>query len=192
MKPTIGIDIDDVVVDFTNPFLDFYYQRTGRRVHYDDIHTYKLEVDLARPRNEVIGIVREFYQTEEFDNLPFIDGAKEAVNNICETLGGVFLTSRPYEGREKTIPWAKLHFPYIGSGVLFSRDFQSDRKIPKSTVCLREGLTTIIEDNRHYSLGCANVGIRTILFNRPWNKGVQHHLIARVNNWREAIWAIGD
>ncbi len=101
----IGVDLDDVTVDFIRPLLRFHNQTAERMISYPDVFTYTLEEVWGGTRQEAIEIVRSFYMSEAFDQLPFIDGALEALHQLSRKYEIAFITARHNEAKEKTQKW---------------------------------------------------------------------------------------
>ena len=49
----------------------------------------------------------------------------------------------------------------------------------------------MLEDSGETTIDCANVGIKVILFDKPWNKKFKHENIIRVEGWDGASKELG-
>lgn len=102
------------------------------------------------------------------------------------------MTTRPIIFKEKTENWIKKHIDFPVK-IIHSGDFYLDNKArKKADICKEIGIKIMIEDVAKYALECAEVGILVILFDKPWNKGIKHKNIIRVNNWIEALKEINS
>jgi len=187
----IGMDIDDVIADFVNPIIDFYYKKTGIRLLYEDFFTYTFEKVWGGTSEEAIAIVKEFYHTPEFANLPLIDGAKEGLRLLNEEHNLVFVTSRHAKAREVTPGWIRERLPELqDKRIIYSGEYIEDSDVSKADICEREGLDVMVEDGGKCALDCSERGIRTILFDRRWNEGYSHP--HRVYDWFGVMRKIGS
>jgi uncharacterized HAD superfamily protein len=101
----------------------------------------------------------------------------------------VIITARPARWKEKTDAWVKKYLK-IPFKIFYSSDFHKESNKTKAQLCHELGVNVMIEDVEDCAIGCANLNIKVILFDRPWNKKVKHKNIIRVKNWKEAIQEI--
>jgi len=165
-------------------FLDFFNVKYYRECKYEDIVNYNLWDVFSVSKRDVLDLFDEFYKTEEFDRLPLVDGAKEGIETLCENNSVVFVTHRPSYISEKTQEYFSRHFP--------NKEYRIVHSHPKlkSEVCPELEVEVIIEDHAGCAYDCANIGLRAILFDRPWNQGHLYPGLIRVgeegNHWRGA------
>ncbi len=184
---TVGVDVDDVVTDFVNPLLEFVNKTRSTRFSYEQVYCYNLWEVWGCTRDESIEIVRDFYRSPQFDSLPIIPGTAEALKTIAQKHTLTFITSRFAEAIPKTPIWFDRYCSLPKPRIIYCGEYQSGRDVAKADICLQEGIDCIIEDNAKYALECAQKGIKTILFNRPWNQNIEHENIHRVKKWAEAL-----
>lgn len=183
----IAIDCDDVAVDFIKPFLRFYNAKTGNNFSYNEINTYNLWEIFGCTREESIEIVREYYRTPGFGNLPINEEAVKTLNSLDKIANQFILTSRYAEAVPKTRELFARTFPAMNLPIEFAGDFQ-EVPISKAEVCRRRKATHIIEDSAHYAIQCAKDGIIAFLIARPWNKDSEKHKnIIPINSISEVI-----
>jgi len=82
------------------------------------------------------------------------------------------------------------HFPGHGLDIKFM-NFENGNKKSKGEYCKEVGITLMIDDDNKNALSCAENGVNVILLNRPWNIGLEHEKIIRVNDWKEIEKIIG-
>lgn len=76
----IGIDVDDVTVEFMPRLLDFYNSRYGRNLRFEDIVSFRLwDVGIGKTKAEAIKIVYDFYGSEFYGEMDFVKGARGAL-----------------------------------------------------------------------------------------------------------------
>jgi len=179
----IGIDIDEVVAEFVDGFLEFYNQKAGTSLDREDIKSYSFHENLEISEEEVEGIVDEFCNSEKLVDLGIVEGSKQGVINLDKYHDVVFITSRSSDFEKGTEKFLKKNFPEHDFEIYFSKkDVKS-----KAEICSELGIDLILEDNPHYALDCAEKGTRVFLFNQPWNQDCEHENIIRVRNWTEVL-----
>lgn len=183
----LGIDIDDVIVEFVKNFLIFYGGKKGKEYVIDNMTTYNFWEFLEIPKQEAYDFVGYFYNTEEFENLNLIEGAKEAIILLSENHEILFITSRPIYLKEKTENFLNQHFPDITFDLIHSGDYYNQGQ-GKGDVCVSQKIDLHIDDHHGHTFDCAEKGVKTFLLEKPWNKNSEdHENILRVKNWGEIL-----
>ena len=183
----IGIDLDEVVVDFINPFIDYFNKRFGTTFEVEDMHSYNLwECGMGGNREEAIRFVREFYESDNFEKIPFWSGARETINYLRRNHKIYIITSRPEEFREKTDRFLAENFSGNGFSVLYSGDFHRQGRT-KAEICRDYGIDVHLDDNLKYALECAREVRKVFLFDKPWNQQPVNGNIVRVKTWEEVL-----
>jgi uncharacterized HAD superfamily protein len=183
----IGIDIDEVIVEFLEGYIQHYNSKNSSSFALKDFHSYQFWEVLPISKEEAIRIAEEFFESELFDNISFVKNAKENLKGLIKKNNIFFITARPTSWRNKTQKFFENHLPNEKYELIFSSDFHSGSGSKKSDVCLSFEIPIIIEDNKHYALDCAEKGIKVLLLDKPWNKGITHKNIIRVFSWGEII-----
>lgn len=181
----IGIDLDDVIVEFVQPFLDIYEKEANKKKKVEDIFTYQLWIPLGLSKGETIDLAEKFYKTDLFEKGDLIEGAKEFIEYLHVNHEVVFITSRPLHLKEKTSNLIKKHFPTQNFEIIHTGDFTGYGKT-KAQVCEEYKIEIIIEDNKNYVHECSEKGIMCFLVNKPWNQNSKESKrIVRVRNLNE-------
>lgn len=188
----IGIDLDEVLVNTFGPFLNYYNSKYNTNFQLEDIRSYYLEEVFGCSREQVIITMYQFQNTPVFTNLPPADKAALSINQLSRKNELYVLTSRPEISRSQTETWIAKHFPLLLQNLYFTSDFHPNNSKPKSGLCLDLRIELMLEDAPDYALECAESGIKTLLFKKPWNKKVRHKNITRVENWQEALKEISS
>jgi len=187
-KRKIGIDIDEVVVEFVNPYLKIYNQKYNRKKRFEDINNFDLWIPLGITKEDAFEITYKFYDSEDFDNIPFVNGAREGIKRLTKDNELFFITSRPLKIKEKTEQFFRKNFPELNYEIIFSGDIWGSQEKKKPVICKRLCIENIIEDNINYAFDCAKSGIITYLLNKPWNQnGNLPKNIIRVKSWNEIL-----
>lgn len=184
----IGIDIDEIIVEFAKGYLGLYNKKHSRNIKFEDLFTYSLWKPLGISKKEAFELAEEYYSSHLFDNLELVEGAEEGIKELNVDHKLVFITSRPDHIKEKTEVFFKKIFPNLNLEVVYSSNsYLETNGKTKSEICKNQGVDVLIEDDIDYALDCADNGIRLILLDKPWNKKEEHSNIIRVKNWNEIL-----
>ncbi len=170
----IGVDIDDVVVEFSRAYLDFYNRIHGTNFKFKDIHSPKFEESLKTTRERAVKRVNDFYETDIFDNLELVEGIRELISQLSENHDLIFITARALKTREKTRFFLEKQFPGIPLNVFHTGDCFGEHKT-KAEICGEQEVDFLIEDNHSFALSCAKKGVKVFLLEKPWNRNSEDH-----------------
>jgi len=186
-KQKIGIDIDEVVVEFMEKYLEFHNRKNNTSLIIEDLSNYHLwECGVHNSKEESINSVMEFQNSPFFDDITLIEGAKSGIEFLSKKYSIFFITSRPLELKEKTERFFYHNFPMNNYNFIFSGEIYGGKT--KSEICSEEGIKLMIEDNAEYAFSCAKLGIRTFLFDKPWNNNYERHdNLIKVKNWKQLL-----
>lgn len=90
----------------------------------------------------------------------------------------ILITARSIDDIEVTKEWLQSY------GIKYDKLIHDT---DKSSVCLKEGISVMLEDNFDNAVACAEAGIKTYLFHAPYNANFNHPKIIRIKNWTELI-----
>lgn len=186
----IGIDIDEVLCEFVKGYLNFLKSGGHADIKFDDVFTYNFEDVLDISQEENWKLINEYNCTDEFYCIDLIPGAKEGVDKLNNKFETFFITARPFHIKAKTEVFLKERFGVGKDRLFFSSDAHGGDLKTKDEYCREFGIDVIIEDNGVHSMNYAKNGLRVVLFDKPWNKGVEHKNIVRVNDWDECLEVI--
>lgn len=188
----IAVDIDEVLFEYVEAYLDFLKERVPHNKKYEDFVTYNFWELFNISREEAIKIADEFYDSPFFDKARVVDGSKESLEYLTKKGFEIyFLTSRPIRWKKKTTNFLKKNYPFKKKNLIFSGDFHKKNGETKAQICKKLGISLIVEDNLFYALDCASKGIYVLLFDRPWNKQkIKNNKIKRCFNWKEIVLEI--
>jgi len=181
----IGIDIDEVIAEFLESFLDFYNSKYNRDFKKEDFKDYKFEEILGGTSNETAKLIQEHGYDKE---IKLVEGALDAVKELSKKHELIILTARHPMFKDKTERFLDQHFGNIFSQILYTGEVFQKYGTTKSDLCKQLGIEIIIEDNKLFSKECAEKGISVFLMSRPWNRDcLEHKNILRVKNWNEVL-----
>ncbi len=186
-KMKIGIDVDEIVVEYIKT-LSIYLEKTrGKKVLYGDIFNCNLEGPFEMTQQEVGDLIKEHTSEEIVVNLDLVEGSKESINLLRKIHELFFITSRHTRNEKATLLFFEKHFPGNDFKILFSGDAWENGNKSKFEICADNEVGVFIEDNPDYALACAQNDIKVFLMDKPWNQNCEHENIVRVKNWKEIL-----
>jgi len=183
----IGIDIDGPIVDYMGGFCNFYNPKYGTNFSIEDFKTHDIWEIVGGTRVHAVKLVKEFYETDLFDNIGLIKGAEESIKKLYKDNHDLHvITARWKFFKDKTEAFFKKNFEDVPLPIFYTGFFGGGKK--KAKVCKKLGIELMIEDSKKYAFNCVEVGVRVLLFDKPWNQGDSLlNNITRVYNWNEIL-----
>jgi uncharacterized HAD superfamily protein len=184
----IGVDIDEVVAEYLDALHIYAEKHHNLKLSKEIYDTYNFSQIWNVSKERFIEIFEAWKQSSEFDAIQVTDGAQEALNALAKQHEITFITSRNDSYAHKTESWLKKHFEFP-IHLLHSKNARKidPAKKQKAELCKEHNIAILIEDQAVFSMECAQVGIKVLLIDKPWNKQVQHQHITRVKNWKEIV-----
>jgi uncharacterized protein len=183
----IGIDIDEVVVEFFREYLKDFNKKFNKNYEFEEWTHYNIWEFTDISKEESLGLADEFSKTKAFFETGLVEGAKQGISELEKENKIFFVTSRPIDIKERTIEFFKMHFPENNFEIHFSGEMWGGEKT-KAEICEELGIKIIIEDNAHYALDCAEKGIKAFLLDKTWNKDyIRHENLTKVKDWKELM-----
>jgi uncharacterized protein len=185
-KKKIGIDMDDILMEFADNLFKFYNEKFGTNLSFHDACRYELDEIWKLPRDEAIRIVLDYYDSDIHHNSLPVNGAVDFIKKIKPNAEIFIVTARPEKYREITMNWLLKHFPEMFNDVVFTGQYHGAVKpMKKSEVCKELGIEIFIDDALHNVRDVASAGIKTFLFDKPWNREETPENVKRVLSWEE-------
>ena len=181
----IGIDIDEVIVEFARGYFEFYNSKHGTLFKFEDAFTYDLWKVLGVSKEKSIQLADDYYKTESFRNIEIVKDSIEKIKELSGKHEIFIVTSRPVSIRKQTADFFKKVLDGIPLKIVYSGDFFGGQGKNKAELCTELGLSFFIEDNKKFALECAQRGVKVVLLDKPWNRDAIHENISRVNGWEE-------
>ena len=188
MIRVIGLDLDDVLMDFNAGLCVFHNARYGTSLVREDITSYHLEKIWGCSQEEAIRRVSEFYCSFEHYATQPVPGAVEIVKELQDKEKVVIITSRPESVSAQTYTWLKKHFPFLTGNVHFTAHFfHKETIVTKREVCQKLGVGVFVDDAHFHAEDVATIVEQVLLFDTPWNRSQKLVLpnIRRVHSWNE-------
>ena len=188
-RPTIAVDIDDVLTASAPAVVEYGNARWGTRLtvdDYDDHWGKMFNID-----NETLRVFAEDYLgSGAIGRLPHHEDAVRVLRRLHETYRLVITTSRQTFLRDETVMWVDEHFAGVFDEVRFAGFFDDAmayrHSATKAELAKEIGASYIIDDQLKHCLAAAEVGIPALLFgDYSWNREpkVLPPGIVRVASW---------
>lgn len=185
----IGVDLDDVLAEFSVEFIKFCNLKYGTLFAKKDFTNSEFHEMWGVTKEKLIERIREFDSNGYQNYIKPLPGAKEAITKLSQVHELHIITNRSIEFSENTEKWVNTHFPLAFSEIHFcSRGAVHLRS--KNAVCKSIGANIIFEDHPVNVKKCAEDGIHVYLFDQPWNKEefpLHPGAILRVGSWQDEI-----
>lgn len=178
---TIGVDFDEVLADTWSAVIGFHNERYQTSWQRKEIKTSRFWGVLGPPKEESYKKLEEFCRTKYFKNIkPVIDSQEGIDYLISRGYKLIIITTRPIHLSKETENWLKRYFPNKFTGTFYSSENT------KSSICLRERVKFLIEDDLENAKECQPSGIKVFLLDSPWNKTRKLSKgIIRLSSWAE-------
>lgn len=183
----IGFDLDDVLLNFSDPFREFLNKKYSTNVKREDLKTFYIEKFFGLSDDVVKNEVAAFLLHDDHKNTLPIDGSMPVIQKLSQKYILEIITAKPDYLTDDTYEWLAKYFNGMFSVVHFTNHFQdSHKKRKKSDVCKSEGVNIFIDDSLDNAIDVSSVSIPVLLFDTPWNQSdVLPKLVKRVFSWEE-------
>ena len=179
----IAFDMDDVLCDFVNAFLNFYNSEEGTAWKKSDIVNYNLSLMLDVSKNYIERMMSRFYESDYFANILPLKGSVDIVKEVSESNELFVISARPHYLMNKTESFIDKFFPFKFEEIVVTNGYNSnDPNTAKSNFCKKLDVSLIVDDMIENISDCCSKGIDALLFDSPWNKDFDHF---RVKSWNE-------
>jgi len=160
------VDMDGVLAEFDTLF-DSFIQKELPDVGKPLCNVFSFKDRYPKYRDKIGRLFTKFSKTGGFLKARPMPGF-EKVNLLNATI----LTKRPQSAAEDTYIWLKEH------GIKFNNIIITNNK----TKYINQ-TAVILEDHPVYIMPFALAGIKCFLFDKPFNRGINHENITRVSGW---------
>lgn len=183
----IAIDLDDVLANSLDSFIEFYNTNYNGNLKPEDFTAFTLNEIQGMPAEEEQKIMNEYDDSEYYDDINPMPEAKEAISELSKNNELMIVTSRPQKKETQTKKWIEKHIPEIKNINFIRQEYGGESKT-KGEVCKELGAEILIEDNLDYAKSCIDKSIKVLLFDYPWNQEENlNPLITRVKSWKEIL-----
>ena len=181
---TIGIDIDNTLVNTQESMYDFIYQDEKR----EELLLNIAQLTSGNTKNEIVKYFYSRYALKIFENAKLMTGAKEAIDYLINNNHKIlFITLRGNKDKlylgsiDITINYMKSHDITYSKIVFDSKD--------KADICKKENVDILLDDSLRVISSLCNTKTRGILFN---SKNKPSYGCEQVSSWKEFITLIKE
>jgi uncharacterized HAD superfamily protein len=214
----IGIDLDDVIAICAVPYLRKFAEEFGVQLPDEqDLGWHLLSrMEKGAPYDKMVpGLERVTPEQRDRFRMKLYDGTFFSELEVYQDCPAVleqlvaaghelyFITARAERRRMITETWLRekglldyakaVHLKPIGE---FRPDYPRGRYDAEGSASYKTRLAqelrldAFCEDDDLISRTLAEAGVRVLLFDHPWNRGVEHPLVTRVNGWSDVAEAL--
>ncbi len=196
-KPTIAVDIDDVLAANAQGFTDYSNKKWGTNLSPDDydehwavvwgVDAHEAEKRAKHIHDNGSEIVSNFNHNAE---------AKPVLVQLSKGYKLVIVTSRRKSIQKDTFDWLDKHFSGIFDEVHFAgiwddlnSDLKSRIKATKTDVLGQIGADYLIDDQPKHCFAAAEAGIEALVFgDYRWNRNIQlQSRMTKVKDWQAVL-----
>ena len=189
-KPTIAVDIDEVLFPHAPTLLDYHNSEHGTSFTIDQMTMYRLQ-QLTEDSEEVtFEKIKAYLDTHHYSQGKPVKGAIDAIKQLRMRFRLVLITARNPFYRGYTEKFIERHFAGLFDDLRYTHTLDDpDTRIPKSTLCRELEGVALIDDHLHNAIDCAEAGIQAILFgDYPWNQADElPEGVVRVKDWQGVL-----
>lgn len=177
----IGVDVDDVIADFSGAVLKHLKQKHGVELDFEEWTEYMIEDSpkFAHMREKILDSMEDIFAGDSALHFSVNPDAPGILKDISERHQVFFITARGRDfkfAKAHTLRWLESH-----SIPFHALHFEHDKHV----IAKNLKVDLFIEDSPKNSLLLAKEGIPVLLMDKPYNKGVKHELITRVKGWKD-------
>ncbi len=193
----IGIDFDDTIADAIAMIVKLHNRHYGTNYKREEVTEHHVENIWGGTTEEWHAKLDEFFSAKNVEHLDPMAGAIPAMDALKRAGHELYIiTARSDSDIEVTELWLKLHFPETFKGVHYGQARAEDpaRRRLKSAMCRELGIELLIDDHLNNARDCAEVGIRVLLIDQPWNQIREGSAelalpagVERVRGWEEVV-----
>lgn len=181
----IGFDIDNVLVDFITPYLEYHNKKYGTKFTKQDIKKYDLSEALGIEKNELEQNFIDFMFNGQGSNLAPSNNVINLIGRIAPVNDLYIITSRMDIFHKQTLEMIRKYFPGCFKGIKYS---DSSGNHTKGYIAKNLGLELFVEDSPDHAVDIAKQKINVLLFDSPWNKELENsQYIKRIKNYYEIL-----
>ena len=194
-KPTIAVDIDEVLFPFVREFALHHnekYQTELLPIHFT---SYRFEEIIEGiDQLEALKRVKEFTGVQHESIKPVKD-AEEGIKRLGKKFDIVLITARHPDYYDNTRQWLERHFPGAFKELVMI-GYEHDKTVTprtKAQVCREINAVALVDDSPQYIVQAVESGIEGILFgDYTWNQlDVLPSGVVRVEGWIELAEHLG-
>jgi 5'(3')-deoxyribonucleotidase len=169
-RPTIAIDIDDVLFPFAPGLAEFHNLKKGTTLTSEDFNDYDFTKVWGGTREETNTIIEDFFESD-YIHLSPVDGAKSALEQLNKDFNIVLVTARNEAFKLGTVKWLTARLPQLFNHVMFAGNHHDGRGYrQKGEICYELGASLLIDDHPMNIASAMRYGVGGIVFSdKEWS-----------------------
>ncbi|HEX7724224.1 MAG TPA: hypothetical protein VF438_00595 [Candidatus Paceibacterota bacterium] len=185
----IGVDLDDVLLDFFGTFCGYVNKTRGTNYTRDSQWNFSIEKSWGWNKEDAHQAILDFYHSDDHKSAAPVAGAVEALRTLSEQNVIHLVTSKPEFLKEETERWIDVYFPGMISSIHFMNHYHGNgKKRSKADTCKELGVQIFVDDSAEQARNVSGVGIPVFMPDAPWNRQEEvGPLVTRVNSWEEIV-----
>lgn len=186
-KQTIAIDIDDVLADYAEAFVEASNRLFGTKIDrtdYTEDWFALWDVDAT----EFLRRRDELFKTDMHEVMKPKNDALATIDRLAKVYRLIIITSRHRSTRTATLDWVNAHYPvFREEDVNFSGIWDDDDRTAvlrtKGDIAANLNVDYLIDDQRKHCLAVAERGIKALLFGPQTENDNLHENVTPVADW---------
>jgi uncharacterized protein len=176
----IGLDIDGVLADSDPAFRAHMKELFQRPFSRKDVVCYDYQECFDFSEDQFDLFWETFTEQGKWEKIKVMPGVKKFLRYI-KAKDITVITARPKELKKQTIRWLKINRISYQKLIFMSRESKHHDVLLHNLK-----FDYFVEDRFEFSKDLADLGIKVLLLNYPWNlKFGDYKNIIRVNNWAD-------
>ena|SRR3990167_7500467 len=189
-KPTIAVDIDDVLVPHVEDLITWHNKEYGTNMDLASYHSRDPKDWGSDTIEEAISRVQKFFVTPDFLEARPMAEAVGVLTKLSKGYKLIVITARDDIIESVTRKWLNQHFPELFKEAHFTARFNLEGKsLSKADMGKNAGAQYLIDDTLDNIIEASKTGIAALLFgDYPWNQanGLPDG-VTRTKNWQEVL-----
>ena len=187
-RKRVGLDFDDVLIDFIGGVTVFHNENYATSYSKDDVTGWELSKLWECSPEEAHRRMEEYVHSSHHSHISPIIGAVDAVKRLKEKCDLFIITARDESINEQTFALIDEHFPKSFESVHFLHKDGKNFRGTKGEVCTELDIDIFVEDSLTNAQHTSDAGIKTLLFDAPWNQiDKLPKNVTRVFSWDEIL-----
>lgn len=187
-RKRVGLDFDDVLIDFGSGLAIFHNKNYGTSYSKEHVTEWDYSILWGCDKEEALRRMREFVHSPDHTLISPVVGAVDAIKRLQEKCDLFIITARDESTDMQTFELMNKHFPESFKKVHFLHKNDIKTHEHKGAVCEELSIDIFVEDSLTNAQHTSDSGIKTLLFDAPWNQTKElPKNVTRVFSWDEII-----
>jgi FMN phosphatase YigB (HAD superfamily) len=188
-KPTIAIDIDDVLADSAKGVVNFSNKRWGTNLEVKDYQEHWSDM-WGVDHSVAAGRLAEMVEHKLPTTYDSSEQGMKVLRELHKEYRLIIVTSRLMSIQKETKAWLDEHYGDIFDEIIYSGFYETYEEgsfhRTKDLILKEKDASYFIDDQLKHCVAASKVGIKSLLFgDYPWNQAeALPNGVQRVKNWQ--------